>query len=44
MPGVGRAENVTEGSRVAHILSYERYFVHRVMVQAILQGIDKDNI
>lgn len=42
VPRVRRAENVTEGSRVAHILSYERYFVHRVMVQAVLREIDKD--
>lgn len=32
MPGIRRAENITEGSRVAHVLSDKRYFMHRMMV------------
>ena len=35
---IGGAKNVTECSWICHILRYKRYFVDRMMIQAILQS------
>lgn len=36
--GVGGAENVSERTRVRHVLRDERYLVHWMVVQRILQN------